>query len=159
MNAQQRFDATVARAMTRRAFLAHLARASSVAILASSSPGCGTMRGRASMAEGLRLENATLVFDPVQREVIAKIIDGINPPDTEIRRRLKQEDPEYDPVAVFEQFAWTSGDEFVGHMKTLIDFLNILPAFTRNVPTRQGVFGQVVNTHRFARPGTEDAGK
>ena len=100
------------------------------------------MRGRASMAEGLRLENATLVFDPVQREVIAKIIDGINPPDTEIRRRLKQEDPEYDPVAVFEQFAWTSGDEFAGHMKTLIDFLNILPAFTRNVPTRQGVFGR-----------------
>jgi len=141
VNAQQRFDATLARAMTRRAFLAHLARASSVAILASSSPGCGT-RGRASMAESLRLENATLVFDPVQREVIAKIIDGINPPDTEIRRRLKQEDPEYDPVAVFEQFAWTSGDAFVGNMKTLIDFLNILPTFTRNVPTRQGVFGR-----------------
>ena len=136
MSAQERFDADVARAMTRRAFLARLARASSVAILASSSAGCGTV-SRAS--ERLRLGDAAPVFDPVQRQVVAKIIDGFNPPDTEIRLRLEEEDPEYDPVEVYAQFAWASGDEFLDDMKFLINFLNILPTFTRTFSTRHGL--------------------
>src|SRR5262249_4976178 len=103
MKPQAQFDADVAQAMTRRTFLAHLARASSAAILASSSPGCGTVSGA---IERQRLGDAVPVFDPVQREVVAKIIDGFNPPDTEIRQRLTQDDPEYDPVAVYAQFAW-----------------------------------------------------
>src|SRR5262249_3134957 len=103
MSAQQQFDADVARAMTRRSFLVKLARASSVAILASSSAGCGTLSGA---IERRRLGEAAPVFDPVQRQVVAKIIDGFNPPDTEIRLRLEQEDPEYDPVAVYAQFAF-----------------------------------------------------
>ena len=98
MSAQQGFDADVARAMSRRAFLAHLARASCAGILASSSSGCGAVRGA---VERLRLGDATPIFDPVQREIVAKIIDGFNPPDTEIRQRLEQEDPDYDPVAVY----------------------------------------------------------
>ena len=136
MSAQERFDADVARAMTRRAFLARLARASSVAILASSSAGCGTV-SRAS--ERLRLGDAAPVFDPVQRQVVAKIIDGFNPPDTEIRLRLEEEDPEYDPVEVYAQFAWASGDEFLDDMKFLINFLNILPTVTRTFSTRHGL--------------------
>jgi choline dehydrogenase-like flavoprotein len=140
MKPQEQFDADVARAMTRRTFLVHLARASSAAILASSSQGCGTVSG---LIERLRLGDAAPVFDPVQREVVAKIIDGFNPPDTEIRRRLKQEDPEYDPVAVYAQFAWASGDEFLDDMTSLIDFLNILPTFTRTFATRHGLPAQL----------------
>jgi len=135
MKPQAQFDADVARAMTRRTFLAHLARASSAAILASSAPGCGTVNGA---IERRQLTDAVPVFDPVQREVVAKIIDGFNPPDTEIRQRLKQDDPEYDPVAVYARFAWASGDEFLDDMKALIDFLNILPTFTRTFATRHG---------------------
>jgi choline dehydrogenase-like flavoprotein len=70
------------------------------------------------------------IFDPVQRAVVAKIIDGFNPPDTELRQRLTKEDPGYDPVAAYAQFAWDSGDEFLDEMKFLIDFVNILPSFT-----------------------------
>src|SRR5215831_7939292 len=136
MKPQAQFDADVARAMTRRTFLAHLARASSAAILASSAPGCGTVSGA---IERRQLGDAAPVFDPVQREVVAKIIDGFNPPDTEIRQRLKQDDPEYDPVAVYARFAWASGDEFLDDMKALIDFLNILPTFTRTFATRHGL--------------------
>src|SRR5215831_2753441 len=136
MKPQAQFDADVARAMTRRTFLAHLARASSAAILASSAPGCGTVSGA---IERRQLGDAVPVFDPVQREVVAKIIDGFNPPDTEIRQRLKQDDPEYDPVAVYARFAWASGDEFLDDMKALIDFLNILPTFTRTFATRHGL--------------------
>ena len=136
MSVQRRFDADVARAMSRRAFLAHLARASCAGILASSSAGCGTVRGA---IERLRLGDETPIFDPVQREIVAKIIDGFNPPDTEIRRRLEQEDPDYDPVAVYAQFAWDSGDEFLDSMKFLINFLNTLPTFTRTFSTRHGL--------------------
>src|SRR5262245_49217503 len=107
MSVQESFDADVARAMSRRQFLARLSRASSVAILASSPLGCGTVRGR---IERMRLGDAAPILNPVQRDVVAKIIDGFNPPDTEIRRRLEEEDPDYDPVAAYMKFAWDSGD-------------------------------------------------
>ena len=136
MSAQQRFDADVARAMSRRAFLAQLTRASAAGILASASSGCGTTRGA---IERLRFGDEAPVFDPVQREVVAKIIDGFNPPDTEIRRRLEKEDPDYDPVAVYAQFAWASGDEFLDNMKFLVNFLNVLPTFTRSFATSHGL--------------------
>ena len=122
MSVQESFDADVHRAMSRRQFLARLARASSAAVLVSSPLGCGTVRGR---IERMRLGHAAPILNSVQREVVAKIIDGFNPPDTEIRRRLKEGDPDYDPVAVYAEFAWATGDEFLGNMKFLIDFVNI----------------------------------
>jgi choline dehydrogenase-like flavoprotein len=133
MNAQQGFDGDVARAMTRRAFLGRLARASAAAALASSSSGCGTLQGA---IERMRLGDEAPIFNAVQRKVVAKIIDGFNPPDTEIRQRLARDDPEYDPVAVYAQFAWASGEEFLDDMKFLINFLNVLPTFTRTFRTR-----------------------
>ncbi|HWN13908.1 MAG TPA: hypothetical protein VNU02_08605, partial [Candidatus Dormibacteraeota bacterium] len=136
MSAQASFDADVARAMSRRQFLARLARASGAAILMSSPLGCGTVRGR---IERLRLGNAAPILTSVQQEVVAKIIDGFNPPDTEIRLRLEQEDPDYDPVAAYAEFAWASGDEFLGKMKFLIDFLNVLPTLTRTFSNRYGL--------------------
>ena len=136
MSAQESFDADVARAMSRRQFLARLARASSAAILVSSPLGCGTVRGR---IERLRLGNAAPILDSVQRKVVAKIIDGFNPPDTEIRRRLEEEDPDYDPVAAYAQFAWASGDDFLGKMKFLIDFVDVLPTLTRTFSNRYGL--------------------
>ncbi len=146
MSAQQRFDANIVRAMTRRTFMAHLARASAAAIVASSAPGCGTLRGA---LERVQLGDDAPIFDPVQRAVVGKIIDGFNPPDTEIRRRLKAEDPTYDPVAVYAQFAWASGEEFLDDMKFLIDFLNVLPMITRTFRRQHGVLphGQLRHFH------------
>ena len=122
--------------MTRRQFLARLARASGAALLISSPLGCGTVRGR---IERVRLGNAAPIFNSVQQEVVAKIIDGFNPPDTEIRRRLKEEDPDYDPVAAYAEFALASGDEFLADMKFLIDFVNVLPSLTRTFSNRYGL--------------------
>jgi len=136
VSAQASFDADVARAMTRRQFLARLARASGAALLISSPLGCGTVRGR---IERVRLGNAAPIFNSVQQEVVAKIIDGFNPPDTEIRRRLEEEDPDYDPVAAYAEFAFASGDEFLADMKFLIDFVNVLPSLTRTFSNRYGL--------------------
>ena len=55
------------------------------------------------------------------------------------RQRLAQEDPGYDPVAAFSQFAFASGDEFVDSMSGLLDFLNILPTLTRTFSNRYGL--------------------
>ena len=136
MKGQAAFDRSVARAMTRRQFLASLARASAAATLVSSTLGCGRVRG---WVERMRLGDATPVFNPAQREVIEKIVDGFNPPDTVIRRRLERDDPDYDPVAVYSEYAWGSGDEFVASMRFLLDFINILPTFTRTFSTRHGL--------------------
>jgi GMC oxidoreductase len=144
MSAQQRFDGDVARAMTRRAFLTQVVRASGAALVLSSSPGCGTVRGA---VERPHPDGAAGVFSPTQREVIAKIIDGFYPPDTEIRRRLKEEDPGYDPVAIYAQYAWASGDKFLDEMKFLIDFLNVLPTFTPTFSTRHGWLPQLLLRH------------
>ena len=135
MSAQQAFDADLERAMSRRQFLVRLARASSAAIVASSPLGCGTMRGRVQR----RRLGDTVIFTPVQEKIVAKIIDGFNPPDTEIRRRLKAEDPDYDLVEAYAEFAWAHGDEFLANMKFLIDFVNVLPTFTRTFSTRHGL--------------------
>ena len=136
MKAQEAFDADVARAMSRRQFLARLARASSAAILMSSPLGCGTVQGS---LERRRLGDAAPILNPVQRKVVAKIIDGFNPPDTEIRRRLASEDPDYDPVEAYAQFAWAHGDDFLRTMRFLINFINVLPTFTRTFSTRHGL--------------------
>jgi choline dehydrogenase-like flavoprotein len=136
MSAQASFDVDVGRAMSRRQFLTRLARASGAALLISSPLGCGTVRGR---IERVRLGNAAPIFNSVQQEVVAKIIDGFNPPDTEIRRRLEEEDPDYDPVAAYAEFAWASGDEFLADMKFLIDFVNVLPTLTRTFSNRYGL--------------------
>ena len=135
MNGQRSFDRGIARAMTRRQFLARLARASAAATLVSSTPGCGRVRGAIA-----RLGSAEEpIFNSVQEEIVEKIIDGFNPPDTEIRQRLAREDPDYDPVAVYAQYAWASGDEFLASMRFLVDFVNILPTFTRTFSTRYGL--------------------
>ena len=136
MNGQASFDRDMARAMTRRQFLTRLARAAGAAILVTSPIGCGSVRGG---IERLRLGDAAPVFNSVQREVVAKIIDGFNPPDTEIRQRLAREDPDFDPAAAYAEFAWASGDEFLADMRFLIDFINILPSFTRTFSTRYGL--------------------
>ncbi len=135
MSAQQAFDAELARAMSRRQFLVRLARASSAAILVSSPLGCATMHGRLQR----RRLGDTVIFTPVQEKTVAKIIDGFNPPDTEIRKRLHAEDPDYDPVEVWAEFAWAYGDEFLADMRFLIDFVNVLPTFTRTFSTRHGL--------------------
>jgi len=136
MGAQARFDADLSRAMSRRQFLAALARASSVALVIASPLGCGRLQGA---IERRRLGSKAPIFNAVQQEVVAKIIDGFNPPDTEIRRRLAQDDPDYDPVDAYAEFAWASGDEFLSDMKFLIDFLNVLPSLTRTFSTRYGL--------------------
>jgi choline dehydrogenase-like flavoprotein len=129
---QQSFDADVARSMSRREFMARLGRAAGAAVVLASPGGCGTVRGG---IERMRLGNAAPIFNPVQREVIAKIIDGFNPPDTEVRRLLARDDPEYDAVAAYSTFAFAHGDAFVSNMKFLIDFLNVLPSLTRTFST------------------------
>jgi hypothetical protein len=133
---QRAFDTELTRAMSRRQFLARVVRASSVAVLASSPLACGTLRGQ---IERQRLGDAAPVFHSVEREVVAKIIDGFNPPGTEIRRRLAREDPDYDLVDAYAQFAWAHGEEFLSSIKFLIDFLNVLPTFTRTFSTRHGL--------------------
>jgi choline dehydrogenase-like flavoprotein len=136
MNAQRVFDADVSRAMTRRQFVTRLGKAAGAALLLGAPSGCSTVVGG---IEQLTLGDAAPAFNSVQRSVIAKIIDGFNPPDTEIRKRLASEDPGYDPVAAYMAFAEASGDAYVETMKTLIDFLNILPTFTRSFRTRYGL--------------------
>ena len=135
MSTQQPFDADLERAMSRRQFLVRLARASSAALLVSSPLGCGTVRGRAQR----RRLGDTVIFTPIQEKIVAKIIDGFNPPDTEIRKRLEAEDPDYDLVEAYAQFAWAHGDEFLANIKFLIDFVNVLPTFTRTFTTRHGL--------------------
>jgi choline dehydrogenase-like flavoprotein len=136
MSAQQAFDDEITRAMGRRQFLARLARASSAAILLASPLGCARLHGG---VERRRLGEAAPPFSSVQQKVIAKIIDGFNPPDTEIRQRLEREDPEYDPVEAYAQFAAAHGDEFLGSMRFLVDFLDVLPTLTRTFSTRHGL--------------------
>jgi choline dehydrogenase-like flavoprotein len=144
MRAQRAFDGEMARAMTRRAFLKQMVRASGAALVLSSSPGCGTVSGG---IERPHPYGPARIFSPTQREVVAKIIDGFNPPDTEIRQRLKKEDPDYDPVAIYAQYAWASGDKFLDDMKFLIDFLNILPTFTPTFSTRHGWLPRLLLRH------------
>ena len=136
MSAQISFDADLTRAMTRRQFMKRLGRTASAAVLLASPLGCGTVRGAIERA---KLGDAAPIFNPVQREVVARIIDAFNPPDTEIRRRLRDEDPGYDPVAAYSEFAFAHGDEFVSSMKLLIDFVNLLPAFTRTFAATHGL--------------------
>jgi choline dehydrogenase-like flavoprotein len=133
---QHGFDTDVTRAMSRRQFMARLGQAAGAALMLSSSAGCGTVRG---WVERTRLGDAAPVFNAVQRQVVAKIVDGFNPPDTEIRRQLRRDDPDYDPVAVYAQFALASGDEYLANMRVLIDFLNVLPTFTRTFSSRYGL--------------------
>lgn len=136
MIGQRSFDAEVARAMSRRQFMARLARAAGAAAVLASASACGTVRGAVERA---RLGDQAPVFNPVQRKVVAKIIDGFNPPDTEIRERLEREDPDYDLVDTYGDFAFAHGDEFLANIKLLIDFLNVLPTFTRTFSTRYGL--------------------
>ena len=79
MNDQEAFDADLVRAMSRRQFMARLGQAASAAILLSSPLGCGTVQGVIERAE---LGDKAPIFNPVQRDVVAKIIDAFNPPDT-----------------------------------------------------------------------------
>ena len=133
MSLQESFDADLRRAMSRRQFITRLARASGAAILISSPLGCGKVQG--GIEQLLRGETAPSL-NRLQRKVVGKIIDGFNPPDTEIRIRLAEEDPDYDPVAAYMEFAYASGDDFLANMRFLIDFLNVLPTFTRTFFTR-----------------------
>jgi choline dehydrogenase-like flavoprotein len=152
VNGQRAFDADVVRAMNRRHFLTGLGRAAAAAVLLASPAGCSVVRRG---IERLELGEAAPVFGPVQREVMAKIIDGFNPPDTELRRRLAREDPAYDPVAAYSAFAFAHGDEFVSSMKLLLDFLNVLPTFTRTFSTRHRLPARL----EFRRFHTEDANR
>ena len=152
MNGQRSFDADVVRAMSRRQFLARLGRAAGAAALIASPAGCSIVRRG---IERLELGEAAPVFGPVQREVIAKIVDGFNPPDTELRRRLAREDRGYDPVAAYSAFAFAHGDEFVSSMKLLLDFLNVLPTLTRTFSTRHHLPARL----EFRRFHTDDANR
>ena len=152
MSDQASFDADVVRAMSRRQFMARLGQAASAAILLSSPLGCGTVQGVIERAE---LGDKAPIFNPVQRDVVAKIIDAFNPPDTEIRQRLKREDPGYDPVTAYAEFAYASGEEFLSSMKFLIDFLNVLPSLTRNFRGRYGLPANV----QFRWFSTDDANR
>jgi choline dehydrogenase-like flavoprotein len=152
MSEQKHFDADVTGAMTRRAFLSQIVRASGAALVLSSSTGCAMLQNG---IERSRPADISTVFSPIQREVIAKIIDGFNPPDTEIRQRLKKEDPDYDPIAVYAQYAWATGDEFLEQIKLLIDFLDILPTFTRTFATREDRFTPL----HFRHFRTDDANR
>lgn len=136
MNAQRAFDGDITRLMSRRQFLARLGRAASAALLVSAPLGCGSVRGQ---IQRMRLGDEAPIFNSVQQDVIAKIIDGFNPPDTEIRQRLEAEDPDYDLVGAWAEFAFAHGDAFLNSMKFLVDFINVLPTFTRTFSTRHGL--------------------
>jgi choline dehydrogenase-like flavoprotein len=136
VSGQEQFDADLARAMSRREFLAGLGRASTAAALLSTPLGCGTIGG---WFEGARHGDQAPIFDPVQREVVAKIVDGFCPPDTEIRQLLDDRDPDFDPVTAYAEFAWAHGDPFLANMKFLIDFLNVLPSFSPTFMSRYGL--------------------
>lgn len=137
MKSQKDFDADFDLAMTRRGFLLGVGRASSAALLLASPLGCaGKIQGR---RETRRLGVETPIFDPVQREVIAKIIDGFNPPDTPLRIRLAAEDPDYDLVDAYSQFIWSHGEQMVSQMRFLVDFINVLPSFTPTFFTSRGL--------------------
>jgi len=133
VSGQPAFDADIERAMTRRQFVTRLAGAASAALVVSA---CGSVRGQ---LERQRLGAAAPIFNPVQREIVAKIVDGFNPSDSPLRRRLAREDPDYDAVEAFGTFAAAHGDEFLSSMKVLVDFLNVLPGFTRTFATRHGL--------------------
>ena len=47
-------------------------------------------------------------------------------------------------MAVFAQYAWATGDEYVDQMKFLGDFLNILPTFTPTFCTRRGLLPRLL---------------
>jgi hypothetical protein len=84
VNLRQSFDADVARAMSRRQFMTRLGQAAGAGMLLSALPGCGTVRGQ---IERLRLGDTAPILNPVQRQVVAKIIDGFNPPGVRLRLR------------------------------------------------------------------------
>jgi choline dehydrogenase-like flavoprotein len=149
VNAQGLFDADVTRAMSRRQFLGRLLQASSAALLLSS--GCTTVSNR---RQRRRLGDAE-PFTSIEQSVVAKIIDGFNPPDTEFRQLLEEEDPDYNLVEVWSDFAWAYGDAFVANMRTLINFLDLLPTFTRTFNTRLGLPANL----RFRRFHTDDANR
>jgi choline dehydrogenase-like flavoprotein len=86
---------------------------------------------------------------------VARIIDGFNPPDTEIRQLLERDDPDYDLVDAYAAFAFAHGDEFVASMRTLIDFLNVLPTLTRTFSTRYGLPARL----QFRRFHPDDANR
>jgi choline dehydrogenase-like flavoprotein len=130
------FDADLDLAMNRRSFLKSLGKAAAVAATLATPLGCGRIGGR---VERRRQGDEAPVFDPVQRQVIAKIIDGFNPPDTPLRQRLQEEDPDYDLVQAWADFAYANGDAFVAQMRTLVDFLNILPTFNPAFFSRRGL--------------------
>jgi hypothetical protein len=106
-------------------------------------------RASAVVTAGLRDRTARYRARPARREGtdpqsspaggLAKIIDGFYPPDTERRQRLATEDPSYDPVAAYADYAWASGDRFLGETKFLIDFLDVLPTFTWIFSTSRGL--------------------
>ncbi|MBW2235931.1 MAG: twin-arginine translocation signal domain-containing protein, partial [Deltaproteobacteria bacterium] len=152
MSLQRGFDADLTLAMSRRSFLKTLGQAAAVAASLSSPIACGKAAGR---RERRRLGTEAPVFDPVQREVIAKIIDGFNPPDTPLRQRLLEEDPGYDLVLAYSDFAYSHGDAFVSQMKTLIDFLNVLPTFSPTFFSRLGL----PNALRLRRMHVDDANR
>src|SRR5262249_24441635 len=77
MKSQESFDADVVRAMSRRQFMTFLGRAASAAIVVSAPLGCATARNTNGDAEPA---DSASIFTSVQRDVIAKIIDGFNPP-------------------------------------------------------------------------------
>src|SRR5262245_22104842 len=149
VNAQGDFDADVTRAMSRRQFLSRLLQASSAALLLSS--GCTTVRNQ---RQRRRLGDAE-PFTSLEQRVIAKIIDGFNPPDTEFRQLLEEDDPGYDLVEVWSDFAWAHGDAVVANMRTLVNFLDLLPTFTRTVNTRLRLPANL----RFRRFHTDDANR
>ena len=152
MSLQRGFDADLTLAMSRRGFLKALGQAAAVAASLSSPIACGKAAGR---RERRRLGDQAPVFDPIQREVIAKIIDGFNPPDTPLRQRLLEEDPDYDLVQAYSDFAYAHGDAFVSQMKTLIDFLNVLPTFSPTFFSRLGL----PNALRLRRMHVDDANR
>src|SRR5215469_3659960 len=149
VNAQGDFDADVTRAMSRRQFLSRLLQASSAALLLSS--GCTTVRNQ---RQRRRLGDAE-PFTSLEQSVIAKIIDGFNPPDTEFRQLLEEDDPGYDLVEVWSDFAWAHGDAFVANMRTLVNFLDLLPTFTRTFNSRLGFEAHL----RFRWFHTDDANR
>src|SRR4030095_5983735 len=107
---QESFDADLRRAMSRRQFLTRLARAAGAAILISSPLRCGKLQSGSAQ---VRCGEAAPPLNRLHRKVVAKIIDGFNPPDTEIRQRLAEEDPDLYPRAADLEFAYGAGRDLL----------------------------------------------
>jgi choline dehydrogenase-like flavoprotein len=136
---------TEGRKLSRRQFLRLLSRGAAAAMVVQGMrPVLAMPTAAPDSARGLLSEK--------QAATLAKVIDAFVPVDSELRRRLAAEDPDYDFVVVFERFCFQSGVQFADNAKLLLDLVDLLPTFMPLFFSRWGL-----PTFRLTRLGDDDA--